>query len=515
MFEPSEVSSLDVTGCADALDAWVMQQRQVGARRLALAAHWADLHSPPGPGGRWGAGVVAGDPEEESEPVARIRGRTGHRPGGIQVGAEGTPRVTEFAATELGVLLQTTTPAAVALLRDALELRHRLPQVWAAVQTGQVEDWKARKVATATRMLSLEHARIVDSEILEALVGLPFGRALDVVEARVIAADPAGHETRRTEQAAQRYVAVGRRPSPAGLRTLVAQTTVGDVARIIAMVDHLATLLAATGDTDSRQVRRAKALALLANPAQACLLLARAHATPCDEPAADDQPASAVELAAAFGRLLTAHGGSATKVCQRLRPRAVLYVHLAEEALTGAHPGTAVARVRDLGPVGLDQLKEWLGADTVTVKPVIDLAAQVPVDAYEIPAGLAEAVQLRHPYETFPYGTLSSHVADGDHTQRYVTPDQGGPPGQTAMDNLGPLGRLHHRAKTFGGFTCYQPLPGLYLWRVPSGRWYRVDHTGTTPLGKATPDIIDQRRRSRPSPMDTALARRIHFALAT
>jgi hypothetical protein len=222
-----------------------------------------------------------------------------------------------------------------------------------------------------------------------------------------------------------------------------------------------------------------------------------------------------VELAAAFGRLLTAHGGSATKVWQRLRPRAVLYVHLAEEALTGAHPGTAVARVRDLGPVGLDQLKEWLGTDTVIVKPVIDLAGQVPVDAYEIPAGMAEAVQLRHPYETLPYGTLSSHAADGDHTLRYVPPDEGGPPGQTAMDNLGPLGRLHHRAKTFGGFTCYQPLPGLYLWQVPNGRWYRVDHTGTTPLGKTAPDIIDQRRRSRPSPMDTALARQIHFALAT
>jgi hypothetical protein len=28
----------------------------------------------------------------------------------------------------------------------------------------------------------------------------------------------------------------------------------------------------------------------------------------------------------------------------------------------------------------------------------------------------------------------------------------------------------------------------VYLWRSPHGYWYRVDHTGTHPLGK-TPDL--------------------------
>jgi hypothetical protein len=60
------------------------------------------------------------------------------------------------------------------------------------------------------------------------------------------------------------------------------------------------------------------------------------------------------------------------------------------------------------------------------------------------------------------------------------------------LDNLGPLARGHHRAKTFGGFTCHQPLPGLYLWRTPTGHWYQVDNTGTTALGPATPDLVHQ-----------------------
>ena len=51
------------------------------------------------------------------------------------------------------MLQQITTYAAHALLRDVLELRHRLPAHWDAVLTGRVEGWKARQVARATHRL--------------------------------------------------------------------------------------------------------------------------------------------------------------------------------------------------------------------------------------------------------------------------------------------------------------------------------------------------------------------------
>jgi hypothetical protein len=103
---------------------------------------------------------------------------------------------------------------------------------------------------------------------------------------------------------------------------------------------------------------------------------------------------------------------------------------------------------------------------------------------------------LAHPVEVFPWGTTSSRsrTVDADHTEPWVPPDEGGPPGQTRLGNLGPLARGHHRAKTLGGFTCHQPLPGLYLWRTPTGHWYRVDHTGTTALGRDVPDLVRQLR---------------------
>ncbi len=49
----------------------------------------------------------------------------------VRFGGAGTPGVAEFAPAELGVVLATSTHAAERLVADALDLRHRLPQLWA------------------------------------------------------------------------------------------------------------------------------------------------------------------------------------------------------------------------------------------------------------------------------------------------------------------------------------------------------------------------------------------------
>jgi hypothetical protein len=102
-------------------------------------------------------------------------------------GGDGTPAVTPFAATELGCLLQTTTQSAHTLLADALDLRHRHPRCWEAVMTGQLEDYKARHLARATRTagLTMDQARQVDIDCVDALTGLPWGRAMTVAEAAI------------------------------------------------------------------------------------------------------------------------------------------------------------------------------------------------------------------------------------------------------------------------------------------------------------------------------------------
>jgi len=51
---------------------------------------------------------------------------------------------------------------------------------------------------------------------------------------------------------------------------------------------------------------------------------------------------------------------------------------------------------------------------------VLDLARQAPVDAYEIPDRLREAVRLRTPADTFPYASNTGRRMDPDHTDPYV-----------------------------------------------------------------------------------------------
>lgn len=492
------LDELDLTGLADVLHASVRAEREVAARRMAAVAAWADQHHPDA----GSAGHV-------------LRRRPGER-----VGAEGTPEVTPDAIVELGVLLQCSTVAASNLLRDTLEIRHRLPQMWAAVMRLDVEVWKARKVAAATRVLTPEQAGWVDGQVVTALCDLPFGRAQAVLEGKVVAADPAGHEARRAAEQERRFVAVGRR-SETGTQLLYARGAAGDMTRLLAMVNHLADCMAASGSTDTADERRAAALGLLANPAMACLVLARAHDA-AESPTANDKPdpepepephVTAVHLAVEMGRLLA---GLGSKVWDRLRPRTVLYVHLHQDAVTGlgaTKPGD-VARVEDHGAVSLEQLKDWLGDDRVTVRPVAYPLDQAAVDDYQVPRPMEEAVVLRHPFEVFPFGTLPSRRADKDHTRPYRHRRRGDPddwsPGQTGLHNLAPLGRRHHRAKTFAGFVCHQPLPGVHYWRLPSGRWYRVDNQGTRHLGAETPRLVaelDGATEAARSPLERRVGR--------
>ena len=152
---------------------------------------------------------------------------------------------------------------------------------------------------------------------------------------------------------------------------------------------------------------------------------------------------------------------------------------------TGVHTGTGVGRVEGIGPVTLNRLQSWLANSRVTVKPVIDLPHQTPVDSYEIPTRVREAIHLICPVDSFPYATSTSRSGDLDHTTPYRPPDQGGPPGQTRIGNLGPLTRRHHRTKTFGHWTLNQVWPGVFVWRSPHGHHYLVDHTGTRKLTPA------------------------------
>ncbi|MGZ0152658.1 hypothetical protein ACXJJ3_36765 [Kribbella sp. WER1] len=190
--------------------------------------------------------------------------------------------------------------------------------------------------------------------------------------------------------------------------------------------------------------------------------------------------------------------------------RHTLYVHLTDRTLA---TGTGVLRVEELGPLLAGQLGELLGHDQVIVKPVIDLHDQVSVDSYEIPDRIRERVRLRHPVDMFPYGAAEAtrrmdldHIAPYSHAvgqERMGRAEwvlrgdsvkgtglsgvggrggSAGSDGQTSLENLVPQGRLHHRAKTFGGWRSRRLAGGGVEWVSPHGFVFVVDHAGTRRL---------------------------------
>src|SRR5690349_22715713 len=123
---------------------------RAAADQLVLAARWADLH-PPESIHDAAAFTVPGS--EHEEPIA----------------GEGAPLVAEFCLAELGAVLGVSTTAAKKLVGHALELRHRLPRLWAQVQAGRVQAWRARLVAETTihssPSLTREAAGFVDAQV--------------------------------------------------------------------------------------------------------------------------------------------------------------------------------------------------------------------------------------------------------------------------------------------------------------------------------------------------------------
>ena len=541
------IDDLDGQAAADALVANHARFLEAEANEFLLAAHWADLHNEDSLPGRSGAGKVLPGTERA-----------------VRFGADGTPLVAEFAAAELGPLIGRGFVSAWNQIRNALDVRHRHPRLWQGIENLQVRPYQAVEVArrTSAAGLSLEQARWVDTQIDGYLAALPWSGFVDLVEAKIIAVDPTAAEERRRAEALKQFVATGQ-CNEYGLKTLICKARAGDVIFFVAMADRIAQILALRGDTDPVDVRRAKAVGILANPARAMELLEQYAATdaeptpepepepeqngnadpePSTDPASDEtsgrEKDSDTDEIVHEGDLHPSHNHADAQEAERhpcptcdgdgtvtgdptafvqptridpakLRPNATLYVHTSLQSFLDR---TGVARAEGVGAITVQQAIEFLGHTNVSVKPVIDLANQMPVDGYESPDWMREVVHLLRPRDVFPYSSNLSRNKDLDHPIPYRPMDNGGPPGQTDPYRMGPMTRYAHRVKTHArGWRHLNPLPGVYLWRTRHGYWFRVDRHGTHPLGR-NPDLRAhgvhvEEQPAAPSPLEQQLTR--------
>ncbi len=172
-----ELGDLDARATLAVAEGEVSARRQQGVERLRLLQHWADLHS--------------ADPQARPGAVPLSKG--GDRL--IQLGGDGTPQASELCWAELAIALEAGVIALRNQAGQALDLRHRLPLLWALVKDLRIEPWVAQKVAAMTRELTRDQVALVDAAVAAAVDESP-GRMLGIAEAKTIEADPEGYRAR-------------------------------------------------------------------------------------------------------------------------------------------------------------------------------------------------------------------------------------------------------------------------------------------------------------------------------
>jgi hypothetical protein len=460
------LDDLDAAATLAAAEVSVRVRRQAEVHDLLVVARWADLHSD----------LPVEDPDTPRHAREKM----------IQPGGDGTPAMREFALPELAWAKRAHHATVRAQLADILDLRHRLPLTFAVVRALECEPWVARKVATITRHLDRDRVGLVDRAVAQAIAGESPATVLELASAKSIEADPDHEDDRLELERRRRYVALSRADAT-GYRNVIARVTNGDAVWIDAIVDRVADILAITrGHDHNRDELRSLAMGWLARPADLLrLLLEHTQSEAEADPEAGPQPDRPVWAPGHLAQTLAGLAALSTRQLATLRPKAVVHVHLTDEALRS---WTGVARVEDLGPHLVRRLTDLLGHADIRLQPVRDLTTRFRVDHYEHPDALKDHTWQLAGGDAFPYAPHANRaVVDHDHPTPY---DTDGPPGQTGTHNSAPLRRTHHRWKTFGGYQCRQAGPGRYLWQTPHGRYYLRDHTGTHPIDPDDAELI-------------------------
>jgi len=380
----------------------VLTDAEVGQFRLA--AEWAEAH-----------------PVEDLDDAATVDGTQGE----LAIAGPGAPLVAEFCVADFALAVGMTTDAGRAYLGDAVEVRHRLPRLWARVMAGQVAVWRARKIASQTMSLPAAGAEYVDRHVAPVAHRLTWAQLDRTVEAARATFDPIEAEHRRLLAAEDRFFDVDtHNPSLEGTATVRGELDLADALDLDHAVATGAQQLADLGCTETLDVRRAMAAGALA---RGDLMLA-----PDTEP---ERP-------------------------RRSQRQLVIYTHLSDSALAGVENTRSHVLVA--------QVADWCATATgpVVIRPVVDFNEHIEVPGYTPSPRLREQVLLTHPTCVFPGCSRPSRGCDLDHV---ISWDDGGP---TCSCNLVPECRFHHRLKTHGGWTLQRVGHRLLVWTSPYGRVY-------------------------------------------
>ncbi len=390
------------------------QSRESDRRKLRLALEWAQRHL---------VSDVLAAAHWSNADVRDVE---------ETIGGEGTPLVAAGCVEDFATALGVGTRTAMQWMADALDLRYRLPHLWDRVEGLEVAPWRARRIAAATHSLSPKAAACVEARVLAMADSCGPTKLDRMVHEAQTKFDPVEQADLEDEAKAAWGVSLDDCLGSTWAGTSVLQI-IGDTPTL-----HRFNDLLSSGAHD------------LLDPSRS----------------AEEQSSLAHRKVAALRSLIS---GTTTGVPTKA------YVHF---DYTDIPDKLALGRVERFGPLTVSTLKEWLGTSRFTLQPVLRMDRRDGLDRHDPPAWMRELVILRDSECVFPYCHKSSRDCDLDHIEAYVEMDDGGPPGQTRPDNLAPLCRRHHRAKTLRGWTYVRNADGSHLWNSRYGRQFLVDHRG-------------------------------------
>lgn len=427
----------------------------------------------------------------------------------VPINREGCPGVLLSAVAELAGRLQMKTAGAMYLFEACLELRFRLPKLYARLEALEIDFSRARHVTSLTAKLGPEAAAFVDARLAPIIHKVGRVRVAETVAIAIAMFHPELVEEKARQGKARWDVRVEHPDLVdfASTSELDASADSLDLEDFMAAVAMIAEDLARDGDSDSAGQRRAKSLGIIGRamtgraehpspdqrpapveepvdgpPEEPAEEAAEDPAAePADEPIADPQPEAPENttseqtpaqptLDALLDRLPVPQSPR-----RRRRHGITVHAHFHVDPMTG--DSDPIYWLRGLGAVTEEVFQRWLATHGVKVTRVIDLNRKHAVDRHDPPPWMRDQVRERDRHCVFPGCEVPAEQCDCDHIIPY---DENGPPGQTNPDALGCLCRMHHLLKTHYGWRYGRLSDGAYLWVSPTGHCYRVDQSGTT-----------------------------------
>jgi hypothetical protein len=344
-----------------------------------------------------------------------------------------------WCVEEVGCALGLSGPAAQNLLKNAEQLCQRLPASFTALAEGRISTAQATAITEASYPLPDQVLSEYEARVLRSAPEQSVSQLKRAAKRAALQLDPASAEQRHQRAVADRHLRLV--PAEHGTSWLMALLPAAQAHLLYDRVDGAARLAPAE---DARTMDQLRADALV----------------------------NAV-LHGLTGDVATQQG-----------QQPIINVTVALSTLVGQdqEPGW----LDGYGPITAGYARQLAHDPTGTWRrlitdPVTGQLLDYGTTRYRPPRHLADHVITRDGECTFPYCTHRGRRSDLDHITAY-------PHGSTTADNLQPLHRRHHNAKTQAGWQAKREAStGTTTWISPTGRHYRSTPPQRWPMPTAAP----------------------------